>query len=135
MARKRRKPAELASELPLTPMIDVVFQLLIYFIVTIKPIDIFAHLEVSRPSPEDRKERAEIPNLLRINIFKEGYTFNDRPVSTTELERLLARAASLQKDQHLLIMASTHSEHSQLIAVLDLCAKYELTKLSVISTN
>jgi len=135
MARKRRKPAELASELPLTPMIDVVFQLLIYFIVTIKPIDIFAHLEVSRPSPEDKRERVEIPNLLRINIFKEGYTFNDRPVSTTELERLLSRAAALQKDQHLLIMASTSSEHSQLIAVLDLCAKYELTKLSVISTN
>ncbi len=135
MARKRKKPTELPAELPLTPMIDVVFQLLIYFIVTIKPIDIFAHLEVSRPSPEDRKERAEIPNLIRVNIFKEGYTFNDRPVTTTELERLLSRAASLDKTQHLLIMASSASEHSQLIAVLDLCAKYELTKLSVISTN
>lgn len=135
MARQRRKPEQESGELPLTPMIDVVFQLLIYFIVTIRPVDIFAHLEVSRPSPEERREKMEIPNLLRVHVFKEGYTFGDRPVSKAELDRLLEKAASLDRNQHILIMTSAHSEHSQLIAVLDLCAKYELTKLSVISTN
>jgi len=35
MARTNRKRDMPGSELPMTPMIDVVFQLLIYFIVTI----------------------------------------------------------------------------------------------------
>ena len=36
----------------MTPMIDVVFQLLIYFIVTIKPIDVVTNLDVFRPAPD-----------------------------------------------------------------------------------
>lgn len=136
MARQRRKPEDLPGELPLTPMIDVVFQLLIYFIVTIKPIDIFAHLDVSRPSPEAVQEEMKVPpKLIRVNVFKEGFVFNDRPVTVAELDRLLTRLAELDPTQTILIMVSAYSEHHQLIQVLDLCAKAGLTKLSVISTN
>jgi len=120
----------------MTPMIDVVFQLLIYFLVTIRPVDVFAHLEVSRPSPEARREEMTIPpKLMRVNIFKEGFTLNDRPVTASELERLLIRMAELDKKQTVLIMVSVASEHAQLIQVLDLCAKAGLTNLSVVSTN
>ena len=45
------------AELPMTPMIDVVFQLLIYFIVTIQPVDVLANLDVFRPSPEAKQEQ------------------------------------------------------------------------------
>ena len=136
MARERRRPEQLPTELPMTPMIDVVFQLLIYFLVTIRPVDVFAHLEVSRPSPEDRRDEVTIPpKLMRVNIFKEGFTLNDRPVTASELERLLIRMAELDKKQTVLIMVSVASEHAQLIQVLDLCAKAGLTNLSVVSTN
>ncbi len=136
MARKRKRPEQLPADLPMTPMIDVVFQLLIYFLVTIRPIDVFAHLDVSRPSPEDRRDRMEVPpKMMRINVFKEGFTLNDRPVTAAELERLLIRMAELDKKQTVLIMVSAYSEHAQLIQVLDLCAKAELSNISVISTN
>jgi len=136
MARERKRPDLSPADLPMTPMIDVVFQLLIYFLVTIRPIDVFTHLEVARPSPEAQRERLEVPkNLLRINIFKEGFALLDRPVSYEELDRQLTRAAELDKKQSVLIMVSSYSEHAQLIQVLDLCAKLGLTNLSVISTN
>ena len=35
----------------MTPMIDVVFQLMIFFLVTIKQEDIFSKLNANRPAP------------------------------------------------------------------------------------
>lgn len=39
------------SRLEMTPMIDVVFQLLIFFLVTLRQEDILAQLQAMRPSP------------------------------------------------------------------------------------
>ena len=122
--------------LPMTPMIDVVFQLLIYFIVTIKPIDVFAHLDVSRPSPEKKQDKMEVPpKLIRINIFYDGYAINDKPVDKTGMDQLLHKLAELDPKQTIMIMCSGASQHERLITVLDLCAKSGLTNLSVVSTN
>ena len=52
MKRKRQRKEQEAAALEMTPMIDVVFQLLIFFIVTLKPEDICSHLDVSRPAPD-----------------------------------------------------------------------------------
>lgn len=135
MARTRRRAALPTADVPMTPMIDVVFQLLIYFIVTIKPIDVFAHLEVSRPSPEAQRERTTPPPVLRVNIFPDGYTINDRPVSEEGMTNMLHRMARFDTSQTVLIMASALSPHAKLIKVLDTCAANSLTNLSVISTN
>ena len=120
----------------MTPMIDVVFLLLIYFIATIKPIDVFAHLDVSRPSPEQQREQMETPpNLLRINIFPDGFTINDRPVRLSDMERVLMRLAELDARQTVLVMSSSYATHERLIQVLDLCSKAGLRNISVVSTN
>lgn len=135
MKRERRVREAPPEELPMTPMIDVVFQLLIYFIVTIKPIDVFAHLDVSRPAPESRQQNVVLPNLIRIEIFPNGYRMNDTPVGETDLDALIGRLAALNPNQTVLIMCAALSPHERLIKVLDLCAKNKMTNLSVISTN
>lgn len=136
MARERKRPETQPADLPMTPMIDVVFQLLIYFLVTIKPVDVIAHLDVFRPSPEARQERPETPpKMIRIVVFPDGFVINEKPVSLPELDRLLTRLAAIDTKQTILIMVSAASPHEKLIQVLDLCAKARLTNLSVVSTN
>jgi len=136
MARKRKRGETPSDELPMTPMIDVVFQLLMYFIFSIKPIDVFAELDVSRPSPEKQQQEMQTPpKLIRINIFADGFAINDLPVPPAEMERLLFKLAALDRNQTIMIMASNVSPHEMLIRVLDLCAKAKLTNLSVVSTN
>ena len=61
MARKRKGMDAPEGELEMTPMIDVVFQLLIYFIVTIKPVDVVTNLDVFRPAPEIMPHRRAVP--------------------------------------------------------------------------
>jgi biopolymer transport protein ExbD len=125
-----------AGEVQMTAMIDVVFQLLIYFIVTIQPVDVIAHLDVFRPSPESKQEKLTTPpKMIRIQIYPDGFTINDRAVGLKEMETLIARLAGIDTKQTIMIMAAALSKHEDLIRVLDLCAKHGLQNLSVISTN
>jgi len=123
------------GELPMTPMIDVVFQLLIYFLVTIQPRDVLAHLDVFRPSPDQKQEQQDKPpKMIRILILPDGFTINDRPVRLEELDRLLSKLASIDRNQTILINCTALSPHEKLVQVLDLCAKSKLVNLSVVST-
>jgi len=134
--KRKRVGAGETEEVPMTPMIDIVFQLLVYFIFTLKPEDVMAHLDVFRPSPEATREETQTPpKMIRIVVFPDGYTINDRTVTLQELERLLGKLAALDREQTILIACTSMSRHESLIKVLDLCAKVGLVNLSVISTN
>lgn len=139
MALKRQRKLrdeEEATEIPMTPMIDVVFQLLIYFLVTLEPEDVKTHLEVLRPSPESQKQESEVPpNLVKIQIFANGYTVNNRQLGLEGLSKVLEKLAGLDKKQTILIMCTSLSPHERLIKVLDRCDQVGLKNLSVISTN
>lgn len=137
MARKRKRNlSNDAGELNMTAMIDVVFQLLIFFLVTQKPIDTMANLDVFRPSQQQPKDEMEqMPNMIRIQIFPDGIAINNRSVGFPELDSLLGKLAGIDKNQTVLVMCAPQSLHENLIRVLDLCAKTGLVNLSVISTN
>ena len=136
MARKRKPKSNDAGELNMTAMIDVVFQLLIFFLVTQKPQDTLANLDVFRPSPEKKQEQLQTPpKMIRVQIFPDGFTINDRPVGAVELDGLLRKLAGIDTKQTIMIMCSGQSKHSDLVRVLDLCAKSGLVNLSVVSTN
>lgn len=136
MARKRKGMDAPEGELEMTPMIDVVFQLLIYFIVTIKPVDVVTNLDVFRPAPDKNAPKdAPPPQLLRLGIYQDGYTLNDNPVSLERLDERLAKMASIDASQTIMITVSANSEHGRLVKALDLCAKNGLKSLSVVSAS
>jgi biopolymer transport protein ExbD len=134
--RKRQRQTNVDAELSMTPMIDIVFQLLIYFILTFEPQDVMAHLDVFRPAPDQqRKEQMEVPNVLRVVIYQDGFTVNDRQMTLPRIEATLGRLAELDPNQTVLIMATASSYHRNLIEILDLCSKVGLRNLSVVSMN
>ncbi|MCZ7592522.1 MAG: biopolymer transporter ExbD [Kiritimatiellae bacterium] len=108
MARRRKRDLGGESgELNMTAMIDVVFQLLIFFLVTQKPIDTMANLDVFRPSPNPPKEEVVTPpKMIKVQIFPDGIAINDRPVSLPELNSLLAKLAGIDKNQTIMIMCA-----------------------------
>jgi biopolymer transport protein ExbD len=123
-------------EVSMTPMIDVVFQLLIYFLVTFTTPDVLAHLDISRPAPDaSQTEQRTPPKMIRVNIYVDGFSLNGRAVSKDELGRILNRLAGFSKSQTVLITCAGGSEHSMLVDVLDICAGAGLNKLSVVSAD
>lgn len=136
MARQRHRPQPSESELEMTPMIDVVFQLLVYFIVTIKPIDVITNLDVFRPAPDkSAPQDQKPPNLVRIGVYQDGYSVNDIPTTLEGLDTTLAKVASIDAGQTIMITVSAVSEHGALVRALDLCAKNGLRSLSVVSAS
>ena len=140
MRKKCKIREEVAIEAPMTPMIDVVFQLLIYFLVTFSTPDVLAHLDISRPAPDKSTEQRTPPKMIRVNIYAEGglengYSLNGRTLSRTELASILERLSGFSKNQTVLITCAGGSEHAKLVGVLDFCAASGLNKLSVISAE
>ncbi|MDR0993937.1 MAG: biopolymer transporter ExbD [Verrucomicrobiota bacterium] len=134
--RKRKRPEQPVGELEMTPMIDVVFQLLIYFIVTIKPIDVVTNLDVFRPAPDPNAVKDEAPPPpIRLGIYQDGYTLNDVPILPEEMDQRLGKLASLNAGVTIMITVSAVSQHGMLVRALDLCAKNGLHSLAIVSAS
>jgi len=129
---KSRNKGE-AAKLEMTPMIDVVFQLLIFFLVTLKQEDILSQLQVSRPAPDDTPPPAVVDELLTITVYEEGYVLKGRHVSLQHLDSQLSRLAGFSTKISVVIKCTAGSPHANLVKLLDICSKSGLTNLSVFS--
>ncbi len=135
--RKERNKGE-AAKLEMTPMIDVVFQLLIFFIVTLKEEDILSNLNISRPAPDPSTPPQEKVDLLTVQVGKEGWVLNGRPYMARaggleKLDRQLTRMASFSRDASVIIKCTGSSPHRYLIQVLNILARENMQNISVFS--
>jgi biopolymer transport protein ExbD len=132
MKKRQRKGLGEKAQLEMTPMIDVVFQLLIFFVVTIKQEDLLSHLDVTRPSaPQEEKQPDQ--DLLQITVYKQGFVLQGRPVNLKELDRQLTRISSYSKSVSVVIKCTGDSPHAFLVQLLDVCSKAELKNLNLFS--
>ena len=140
MARKRKREGAHPAELNLTAMIDVAFQLLSFFLIAIKPVDVLANLDAFRPSPEKTNVSTPSAPMIKIMVLPQNpgewgvYVVNDVAMTTPQMESRLKKYADTDPTQTILIMCAKRSTHRQLIELLDKCAKYKLTNLSVVSS-
>lgn len=135
MAIKRgRKKLPGMLELNMTAMCDVAFLLLIYLILTTKPMIVLANLDVNRPSPDPNQKTPEkITGLVEIMVFSDAYVVNTKRVLLPGLKAYLKELARLDTTQTVLIKCAWDSPHVKLIDLLDICAEERFTNLSVMS--
>jgi biopolymer transport protein ExbD len=138
MAKKKQRNKGEAAKLEMTPMIDVVFQLLIFFIVTLKEQDILANLNISRPAPQpNQSEPPPVDELLTVEIGKVGWVLNGKPyvgkAGFERLDRQLTRFASFSPDSSVIIKCTGDSPHSALIQVLNVLSREGMNNISVFS--
>ena len=120
--------------LDMTPMIDVVFELIIFFVVTIKQDDLFSKLNANRPAPNpNRPNEKVVDEQIVIEVGANGLIYNGRPVSVKELDRNIKMAASVSKKTTVLLQCSLDSPHKFLVDALDVCNKHGLQNLSIFS--
>ena len=131
MARKEQDN----PQLDMTPMIDVVFELIIFFVVTIKQEDIFSKLNANRPAPNAAPSATneENDNQIKIDIGPGGFVFNTRGVSLKELDRNIKQLSATSKKSTVLVRCTLDSPHKYLVDALDVCNKYGMYNLSIFS--
>ncbi len=129
MARRRRGRDEDESEVNLTPMLDVVFIMLIFFIVTASFVK-EAGIDVSRP-PAATAERKERGNIL-VAITPTGQIWIDRrQVDVRAVRANIERLHAENPQGAVVIQADRDSKNALLVEVMDAATQAGVEKVSI----
>ncbi len=115
----------LGKGLEMTPMIDIVFLLMIFFLVASKLDEDDRALDVILPQASAAKPLTSRPREFVINIDRSGnYFAGARPVDQEELAGLLAQsAADNPQRQTVIVRADEETAHKFVVAAMDACVQ------------
>ena len=113
------------SSLSITPLIDVVFLLLIFFLVSSRFAEEERELDLNLPSVTEALPATLQPNEIVINIDKEGkYYIGGAFRQVEQVEQLLRRAqANNPLTQAVVIRADRATEWEPVAVAMSLCRK------------
>ena len=119
------KQGQALMSLSLTPLIDVVFQLLLFFIVATRFADEDRELLVPLPDASEAKPITYIPRELFVNINEQGQFFaGGKGVDEAELEEILQRGAiNNPENQSVRIHADKRVAFQAVVTAVNLCKR------------
>jgi biopolymer transport protein ExbD len=111
-----------ARDLPsinLTPLIDILFLVLMFLVLTATFRGTFA-LDLMLPAAETAAPASvEAPNIVRVVVTADGQVLmEDRPVSLEEFERRLTALPGRDR-LSIILSADARSRHGDVVAVMD----------------
>lgn len=120
-------------DLNLTPLIDVVFLLLIFFMVS-TTFEKTAKLKVDLP--EASAQAVQQPNKkIVIGIDVKGrYYINDRQLVNTQIKTLklaLMKVSGDNKEMPIVLRADAKTPHQSVVRAMDAASQLGLTRLSI----
>lgn len=127
------KRSSVAGNLSLTPLIDVVFLLLIFFLVTSEFEDEERRLDIVLPSATSAEPMIGRVREIVIDINEEGEIYlGGQPTTSDQLEDLLIKAvADNPTSQTVVIRADRTAQFQPVVDVMDLCNRSGISDYSV----
>jgi len=116
----------------LTPMIDIVFNLIIFFMVSTRFTEIERKVDLSVPQVGGTANLSEVQRGRTINIYRDGtVTLDSKPVSLTELRSLLATAHRQYEGLEVTIRGDGNALHQSVAAVMAVCQQAGISEIGV----
>jgi len=133
MRRRSRENDE--AEINITPMLDIVFIMLIFFIVTTSFVK-EKGLEVSRPSNSPPKEIVKKKGPIVVKIDANGnISMKGRMLERRAVEANLEREKAEKPDSPLIIAAHPDADTEALVIILDAAEAVGVASVSVATTR
>lgn len=134
---KFRRRAREELELNLTPLIDVVFLLLIFFMVS---TTFQKESEISLQLPKASEDPVEVPaEQYEIVVNAAGKFFiNDTELVNTDIETLRQALFDLtggQRDIPITIRADAQTPHQSVVTAMDAAAQLGLSRMSIATSH
>jgi biopolymer transport protein ExbD len=119
------------NELNITPLLDLVFVLLVIFIITTPQM--MNNLEMTLPSGKPPPPtHAPKPKINRINVDAAGQTFlNDQRVTIPALKDDLQQLKAGDPDVRVVVKGSDDVDYQSMINVLDVLQQLDITKVGL----
>ena len=133
-----RKFRRESPTIDLTPLIDVVFMLLIFFMVSTTFKDqSMIRIDLPKASQQQKPENQEKPIELTIDVQGNFYVDDKRVVNTQidTLKRALQIAIGDRKHPPLVISADGRTPHQAVVTAMDAARQVGLVHLSIATKN
>ena len=119
------------SGIDLTPMLDVVFIMLIFFIVTASFVK-EAGFDVNRPPPSQQPPKDKQQKNILVSVAADGQLFvNRRPVDAGALTANIKRLYAENPKAAVVIQAEDDSKNERLITVMDAARKAGVYNIAI----
>ncbi len=132
MKKTSRRGHSTLNELNITPLLDLVFVLLVIFIITTPQM--VNSLEMALPSgkPPPQNPNAPKPKINRILVDDQGRVFlNDESISEGTLKEKLQRLKSTDPDPKFVVKGADQVDYQSMIKVLDALQQLDITKVGL----
>ena len=138
---KLRRQSELTMKMDMTPMIDCVFLLLVFFMVGSTLHRQEADISFSLPGVADQSEEVQIPDEQIIEIYADGSvvlndlvfdkpTSSELPELIDTLKRFKATADANKTESMITIAPAPEVKQQRVVDVLNACAEAKIANVS-----
>ncbi|MBN8457229.1 MAG: biopolymer transporter ExbD [Verrucomicrobia bacterium] len=119
------------ASMQLAPMIDIVFLLLIFFIVTWQYTRSETELSVSVPTAEEGAQKNRVRGEIIINVLSDGsLKVEGSVVNLAQLREKLSLVAKQFKNQPVRIRGDGGVSYQRIVEVIDTCQKSGIWNIS-----
>lgn len=121
--KKKKARRRLGIRIDMTPLVDVAFLLLTFFMLT-TTFSLPQVMEISLPPSESRSEITE-QTLLLIRVLEDGRMFwsfgtdKPRPIAAEELRKFLAERVTMNPNMIALIKVDRKCKYANMVKIVD----------------
>ena len=124
-----RKTSE-EPRIDLTPMVDVVFLLLIFFMISTTFVE-SPGISIKLPEASSQSIERE-PKEIKVYLSREGEIYyQDRKISVADYKKLLAEHQDNAENTTILLLADQESRHGKVVTLMDLARDAGFVKLAI----
>lgn len=118
--------------LRIAPLIDIVFLLLIFFLVATTFYEEEKDITIKLAEATEGKEREQATRIIVVNVKKSGIIVVKQRVKTLDqLEKDLISAKNQNPDVVVVVRCDRHTYHKHFVRILNLCEKVGVTGVAV----
>jgi len=129
---KRRKRSEDTAEIDMTPMLDIVFIMLIFFIVTATFVK-ESGIDLSRPDTQQQKKTEEKKSIVIQISSTDGIFMDGRRIDLRAVRANVERQHAENPDAPCVILAEPGAHNGTLVSVLDSARRAGVQNVSIAS--
>ncbi len=114
--------ASLAPSIEMTPMIDMVFLLLIFFLVATTFQQTEREMQIALPFASASAPISALLQELVINVDAEGRIFvGGRMIDVNDLKTIVSEAVAANSEQKVTVRGDRTTPYANVVTVLDIC--------------
>jgi biopolymer transport protein ExbD len=122
------------AELNITPLLDLVFVLLVIFIITTPQM--MNNLEITLPSGKPPPSKPKNPHIERIVVTAAGdIRLNGQPLQPGALTTTLRNLKTTQPDLAIIVQSDDEADYQRMVSVLDILRQLDISKVGLATSS